>query len=351
MKPRSAQGRRRVLSLAIQRFDRTAALHTRIVTIEDVMVLQVLPGVGVRGLLNGTFDAAEIPMALYAFLRDRGAPFTGVPVFPDRIFVQQYVYIRPDTGIRSPADLRGRRVCVPLYFMTASLWHRGLLKDEHGILPQEIEWTTTTPEWEGSEIPKDVRVSLKRGPHLGLEALLDGTVDCLMTEAAPIVPQDQRDRVTRLHPDVHALQREWFGRTRCHPSVHVIAVRQAVAEERPELLEELCDAFDRAKQSAYYLLQNERMTGLPLMRTHLDETAALFGEDPWPYGVEGRNRAEIDRFLGYAFDQGLTRRRLAPEGLFDQPARDFAFRARMVEGADLGGLDSLLGYLPDGGQG
>ena len=345
-----SKGRRRVHTLAIQRFDRTAALHTGLVTVDDLLVSYTLPPVGVSGLLNGSFEAAEIPVALYTFLCDRGAPYTAVPVFPDRIFVQQYVYTRPDTGIRSLADLRGRRVCVPLYFMTASFWHRGLLK-EHGILPREIEWFTTTPEWPGAEIPEGVRITMKRGPHLGLELLLDGTVDCLMTEATPMVPESGRGKVVALHPELRAVQSDYFRRTGFHPSVHVIAVRKAAAEERPELLEALCEAFDQAKQSAYSLLQNERTTGLPLMRAYVDETVALFGDDPWPYGLEGRNRAELDQFLAYASDQGLTRRRLTPEDLFDPPTRDFRFRSRMVQGADLGGLDSLLGTLPGGRPG
>jgi 4,5-dihydroxyphthalate decarboxylase len=123
-------------------------------------------------------------------------------------------------------------------------------------------------------------------------------------------------------------------------------VRKSVVEERPSILVELCEAFDQAKQSAYYLLQNERMTALPLMRPYLDETVALFGNDPWPYGTEGRNRAETDRFLAYALDQGLIHKRLTTDDLFQPPVRDFKFQSRMIEGGDLGGTDSLYGYLP-----
>ncbi|MEA2912524.1 MAG: hypothetical protein QOJ15_4605, partial [Bradyrhizobium sp.] len=282
----------------------------------------------------------------YAFLCDRDAPYVGLPVFPDRIFTQQYTYTRPDTGIRSLADLRGRKVGVPMYFMTSSVWHKGILKDEHGISPSEIEWFTVVPEKEGMDVPKDVKVTVKPGPWLGQQLLLDGTVDCLMSEGTPIVPDDQRSRLVNVYKDPHATQKEYFSRTGFHPSVHVIAVRKAVVDERPGILQELCEAFDQAKQSAYYLLQNERMTGLPLMRTCLDETVAVFGKDPWPYGAQGRNRAEIDQFLAYALDQGLLHRRLTTDDLFQPPVRDFKFQSRMVEGGDLGGFDSLYGYLP-----
>ena len=120
----------------------------------------------------------------------------------------------------------------------------------------------------------------------------------------------------------------YMDKTGFHLIVHVIVVSKKAVQERPDLLEELCGAFDQAKESAYRVLRNERMTSLPLMRTYLDETVAMFGNDPWPYGLE-RNWAELDRFLAYAHDQGLTQQRLSPEILFEQQIREFPFRAKM----------------------
>lgn len=324
---------RRLLTLAIQKFDRTAALHNGLVTVPDVFITYVPAAVSVSGLMAGVFDAAEMPLARYVFLRDRGEPYVAIPVFPDRLFIQQYVYTRLDTGIRSTADLRGRRVLVPNYYMTASMWHRAMLEEDHGILPPEISWHTTSPEPDPRmTFPDGVNVVLSRGPHLGAERLLDGTVDCLMTEGTP-APEDER--FVRVHREVGALQREYYRETGVHAIVHVIAVSRRAADERPEILEELCQAFDRAKEIAYRALQNERMTSLPLMRGYLDETVALFGQDPWPYGLE-RNWRELDLFLGHAHKQGLTGRRLTPEDLFASPSREFAFSAQLPRAAGPG---------------
>ncbi len=325
---------RRTMTLAIQRFDRTAALHTGKVPIDDVFVMHAPPRTSVEGLASGTFDAAEMPLARYVFLRERGEPLTAIPVFPDRLFVQQYVFTRPDSGIRSPADLRGRRVLVPGYFITASLWHRGMLKDDHGILPQDVEWRTVSPERDPRmRAPAGVSVSQVPKTELDTEHLLNGTVDAMMMESTPLIPPGQEHNVVQVHRDIENVQRDYYRKTHFHPIVHIIAIRQPAVDERPELVEELCQAFDQAKAAAYHALQNERLTSLPFMRTYLNETMALFGDDPWPYGLE-RNRAELDQMLAYAHDQGLTEQRLSPERLFDPPARDFRFQARMLHGSD-----------------
>ena len=301
--------------------------------VPDVFITYVPAAVSVTGLLAGVFDAAEMPLARYAFLRDRGEPYVAIPVFPDRLFIQQYVYTRPDTGIQSTADLRGRRVLVPNYYMTSSIWHRAMLKEDHGIAPSEVRWHTTSPEPDPRmAFPDGVGVVLSRGTHLGSDRLLDGTVDCIMTEGTPL-PED--DRFRRVHRDSAGLQKDYYRRTGVHTIVHVVAVSRRAVDERPQILEDLCQAFDRAKGIAYRALQNERMTSLPLMRSYLDETVALFGTDPWPYGLD-RNRGELDLFLAHAHEQGLTGRRLDPEDLFESPSREYPFSAQLPRAAGPG---------------
>jgi len=339
---------RRLLTMAIQRFSRTNALHTRKVSLDNVLVLHAPPLTCAAGILNRVFDVVEMPLGYYVYLRSVDAPLTAIPVFPDRIFVQQYAYTRPDTGIDSFAGLLGRRVAIPKYFLTAGLWFRALLREEAGIMPADVHWFTTGPEIDARvHPPADVRVTVKPRPYLGLDLLLDGTVDCLLTEATPVVPEDKRDSVVRVHSDPHTLQKAYFERTGFHPIVHVVAVRREVAAEYPGLLQELCAAFDQAKLSSYRQLQNERVTDLPLMRSYLDETTRLFGPDPWPYGLQGRNRPELQALLSHAHEQGLTERTLDADELFAPEVRDYRFEAVMVSGADLGNLGSLLGE-PEG---
>lgn len=323
---------------AAQRFDRSAALLAGRVRLDNVVVIGVPGGrTAVQGLLSGAVDAAEVPLARYVFWRDQGAAITAIPVFTDRLFSYPYIYTRPDAGINSLADLRGRRVVIaPGYFSTPAFWHRAILKEDFNILPQEIDWYTTGPDGDAAtRIPSDVKVTVTPGSLLGVERLLDGTGDCLMTARTAAVRPDERHRVKRLLPDAHARQRQRYRETGFFPILHVVGIRDDALAKRPDLAMELCRACDLSKSYAYHVLQDERMTALPFMREFLDETVALCGDDPWPYGLE-RNRAELDTFLSHAYDQGLTRRRLEVGELFDQQAAGYRFKARMLTGSIVG---------------
>jgi 4,5-dihydroxyphthalate decarboxylase len=334
------------MNLGVLRFDRTAGLIDGRVTVDNINVINVPGGkAGVAGFQNGSLDAADIPFARYVFWKSIGEPVTGIPVFTDRLFQHQYIYTRTDAGINDLGDLRGRRVmCAPSYFSTPSFWHRAMLKEDHRIAPHEIEWFSAFPESGGMRLPDGVRVTHAPASMLGLEKLLDGTVDCLMTARTAFIPDEHRDTVKRVIPDVMARQRDWAARAGFFPNLHVVAVHNMALEARPGLGDELCQAFDLAKDLAYRILQDERMTSLPFMRSYLDDTIATWGDDPWPYGLE-KNRPVLDQFLQHAHEQGLTERRLSVDELFDNDASGHIFEARMMPGCITGFMDG--GWAPE----
>jgi 4,5-dihydroxyphthalate decarboxylase len=54
---------------------------------------------------------------------------------------------------------------------------------------------------------------------------------------------------------------------------------------------------------------------LPWLVSHVEETKKEMGADWWPYGLEP-NRTVLETFLRYHHEQGLSKKRLAPEDLF-----------------------------------
>ena len=328
-----------LMKVAAQRFDRSAALFSRTVQSPHIHFIHVPPGTtGVNAVQEpGIFDAAEMPLARYVFLKDQNDSFTAVPVFPDRLMIHQYVYTRKDTGIKTMSDLRGKNVLLTGFWVTASFWHRAILNEEYGISTNEINWHVTGPELDHRQTyPSGLNIQVTPGPFQGMELLLEGKVDALMTESSPPMSKEAQESVTRVIPDVFQVQRRWVAQNKFHPIVHLIVVRKEAIEKWPDFGFEICKAYDEAKKQAYLSLQNERYTSLPFMREYLDDALESSGDDPWAYGLNA-NKAELAKFLELAQTQGMTKRKVAIDELFDLRSLEYQFKARLKAGSTTDG--------------
>src|SRR5882672_5619280 len=104
------------LTLACGRYDRTQPLIDGRVQPEgvDLTFLPLRPGETFWRMLNhGEFDASEMSLSSYTILRSEGdARFIAIPVFPSRVFRQNALYVRADSPLRDPRELKGKRVGV-----------------------------------------------------------------------------------------------------------------------------------------------------------------------------------------------------------------------------------------------
>src|SRR5215470_6401809 len=137
------------LTLACGRYDRTQALIDGRVQPEGVNLtfLPLRPGETFWRMLNhGEFDASEMSLSSYTILRSEGdTRFIAIPVFPSRVFRHSALYVRSDATIESPQDLKGKRVGVGNYQMTAAVWVRGFLTHDYGVKPEDIVWVAGKP--------------------------------------------------------------------------------------------------------------------------------------------------------------------------------------------------------------
>jgi hypothetical protein len=76
-----------------------------------------------------------------------GYPFVGIPAFVYRKFRHSCAYINVAAGIDKPEDLKGKRVGIPEWQMTATVWLRGFLQDDYGVRPSDIHWLTGFGVW------------------------------------------------------------------------------------------------------------------------------------------------------------------------------------------------------------
>src|SRR5262249_28091762 len=147
------------------------------------------------------FDVAELSASEFISLIGRGdCPFVALPVFPSRVFRYGYIFINTRRGIRTPKDLEGKRVGLPLYTQTAAIWARG-------------------------------------------------AIDALIGRRNP----DDRGRhpdVARLFPDYRLLERQLYQRSKIFPIMHLIAMRRDLYERQRWIAESLYNAFVESKHRA-----------------------------------------------------------------------------------------------------
>ena len=66
--------------------------------------------------------SVELSLSSYAVkVAARSSPYLAIPVFPSRAFRHSAVYVRSDRGIETPQDLKGKRIGVPEYQLTANV--------------------------------------------------------------------------------------------------------------------------------------------------------------------------------------------------------------------------------------
>ncbi|MBI2882208.1 MAG: ABC transporter substrate-binding protein [Candidatus Tectomicrobia bacterium] len=315
------------LNLACHVSDRTRALRDGSISIEGVELNWIALHVAEifwRMCQYQEFDASEMSLGAHTTLTGKGnSPFVGVPVFPSRVFRHSGIFIRMESGVGRPEDLRGRRIGVPEYAMTACVVMRGILHHEYGVAPEEVVWVTG-----GQEVPgRKERVSLDLPPSIRIEplpedqtlnrALCEGGIDALFAAHPPSAFTAGDPRVRRLFPDYRPVEEDFFRRTGVFPIMHTLVIRRDVYEKNPWLAQSLLQAFQRAKEEVQRALGDPGWLTcmLPWSVAEMEATRRVMGEDFWPYGIEP-NRKTLQTFCQYAFEQGLTPRRVAPEELF-----------------------------------
>ena len=314
------------LSLACGPYDRTEALRDGLVRPEGIdliyVPIQSPPEIFARMVTNEPFDASEMSCALYLIRKAQGNfPFVGLPVFPSRMFRHGYIFVNASSGIRTPADLKDKRVGVPEYSQTAAVWICGLLQDEYGVAPETIRWYAGGVSAPGRpdalvNLP-DAPVSIERVRDRTLnDMLVDGKIDALIGARKPSA-FGRDPRVQRLFPDYRELEREYYRKTGIFPIMHMVVIRERVYREDPWVAESLYKAFVQAKEwcLAQMRFSSSLRYTLPWLHADLEEMAEVFGPDPWPYGIEP-NRKTLSALIRYLVEQRLAPRPVSLEEAF-----------------------------------
>jgi 4,5-dihydroxyphthalate decarboxylase len=315
------------LSLAMGDYDRTRAIHDGRVKIDGVDPVTMLLSpeeMFFRAFRHESFDISELSLSSYCVRQARGDnAYVALPVFLSRAFRHTSVYVRTDRGINTPADLKGRRIGIAEYQLSANVWVRGILDDDFGVKPSDIRWvrggmdTPGRPEKIALTLPEDV--SIETAPEGDtLNAMLSrGDIDGFIGPRWPRCFAEGHPHVGRLFADSIGAASDWFARTGIFPVMHVLGLRKVLAEAHPWLPGALVKAFSQSLALAQAALADTSATKvtMPFVEDTLAIARAKMGPDLWTYGLAG-NETTLDTFLDYHYRQSLSPRRLALSELF-----------------------------------
>lgn len=323
------------LSMSVGNYDRTQALFNGQVQVEgcDITAVPLEPEEAFhRAFRYGEFDITEISMSSHMMTTARGDnQYVAVPAFLSRVFRQSGIYVRTDRGIDRPQDLKGKRIGVPEYQITANVWIRGILEEEFGVRPSDIHWRRGGIE----EAGRGERAPISLPDSVDLQQIADdktlsgmleaGELDGYIGARAPSCFLRGAHHVGRLFKDYIQDEKDYYRRTRIFPIMHMVGIRRTLVEQHPWLAVSVYKAFLEAKALAVHELNEicHLAVSLPWMVHHHNEAKALMGEDYWPYGLDA-NRHVIDKFADYHHGQGLSVRRVAAEELFARSSLDLS---------------------------
>ncbi|MCL1805392.1 MAG: hypothetical protein FWG28_05260 [Clostridiales bacterium] len=314
------------LTMACDAYDRMQALVDGTIKPEGIDLI-CIANTGAetfwRMLRHKEFDMCEMSLSSYvATLFQEDPDFIAIPVFPSRLMRHSAIFINTESGINSPKDIIGKRVGVPEWQMTATVWIRGVMQDDYGVPIDSVKYFSGGVIHPGrvEKIPIDLPPNISLTPipedKTLSQMLEDGELDVLYFAGVPPIYRTGK-HVKRLFENWAEVEQEYFRKTQIFHIMHTFVLRRDLYERYPWIAQSMMKAMIASKDKAAREMGNsgELKVMLPWIVDHIEKTRALMGDDFWPYGLEA-NRHTLETFLRYSYEQSLSKRLLKPEELF-----------------------------------
>ena len=265
-------------------------------------------------------DVSELSFAKYCSIMSQpNPPITGIPVFVSRVYRHSAWYVAADGPVREVADLAGKRIGIPEWSQTATVYARGWLAEDAGIPLEDVEWVQAGVNEPGRielahlKLPEGIRY--RQVPERSLtEMLLAGDIDALISARPPRAFLDGDTRIERLSPTTARRSRTISSGPGSTDHAHRRApprhLRKA-SVDRDEPAERVRGGQEAERRAAH---QRHPFADpgavdydmVPELGSDISPTAIT-----GPYGIEP-NRPTIEAFLRFCYDQGLCHRKLSP---------------------------------------
>jgi 4,5-dihydroxyphthalate decarboxylase len=198
-----------------------------------------------------------------------------------------------------------------------SVLGKGDLQSEYGVPWREIKWVVAKEEVVSFNPEKGVSIKLiAKGQNIG-NLLEEGEIEALIIPQTPQPVVRGSDKIRRLFSNPKQEELKYFQKNGFYPIMHVVAFKDEILKSNPWVALSVMEAFNKAKDVAMNYYDDPNWSSLAWGRHFIEEERRLLGNDPWPHGVR-RNRANLERFMGYSLDQGLMEKKLTVEELFTE---------------------------------
>ena len=295
-----------------------------------------------KNLKNDEFDVFEMSLSEFLITREQAKgdrwQWQALPIFPAKAFVWMTLFINTGAGIQTLCDLKGKRVGIPDYVMTAGLWFRIILKELCAVRPNEISWYIGRVQ----ELSHGGLLGMDTRPPAGVsttwlttaqtfDVMLDrGEIDAaygfaprhnakLMTlnmDRYGGTPLEGNPRLRKMFADGGlSIVEAFHKKTGIVPANHVIVAQRRVLEQQPWLPSEIVRLFSESKRIAY-----ERGNFASPAYLYFDDSdrasqEKMVGNDPFPFGIKN-NRRMLEMLFQNSHEEGLTQRLAKIEEVF-----------------------------------
>lgn len=308
------------LTLGLSPTPRTKALFDRAVQPERINLefrdrfSQGYDNVGARHrwIIEGRIPGGELSTSSFILARMRGVPLRALPVFLIRKFRHRCIYCPLTSHLKNPSALKGKRVTVHRYNSTTAVWVRGLLQNEYGVKPEEIDWHVVENEI-GEEAlcppPKSVRVRFIPAPRTREHAIQMVEATDIDAALEPYSDLGRNQKLRCIFEEHRQEEAEYFLRTGVFPVIHTLVLREDIVADHPWVVRNLLIAFRRARALEEPYLTEEDKKEAKWLRD-------LVGHDPYRYLLDPCARKTLETLIDYQEQQGLLRQRPILEDLF-----------------------------------
>jgi 4,5-dihydroxyphthalate decarboxylase len=276
-------------------------------------------------------DVAELSLTGTIWGKQHGKRWTALPIFPGWVFgCHTETLVRRDAGIARPEDLKGKRVGVPEYPVTAIAWIRDAFARKYGVAREDIHWfEERAADYShyrplGWRPPAGVTVDIIPKEKRLSEMLIAGELDAVTRyfgrpENATRTHQGDRSTLAiaelAAHPRIHWLydDRKAAAIAYCQAigwpqPIHCVIVKTEIVDQDPTVPARLTRAFLEAARLAPNSPGDHSNIHAASYTLTAAEEAAAIGGDFLPAGLDGKNRAAMERMLALCWSDGYIDR-------------------------------------------